>query len=803
MKLSMLCCGTMMAGIALMECSAQSHPFTVRDDIEMTRFSDPRPLPGVVRSEVAQRSPDGKHFALVTTRGILKSDRLESRVLIFDAADARAALNSPTIRPASPRVIATLVSFTHHQEPYAYASVITDLRWSLDSTCVFYRGEDLNGNYRLYRAGIDSFSSRALTSTDSSVILYDIAGDTIVYRAKEGTGTYAASGEPLNADALDVTGLRLMDILFFHEMEDIDTPHTFALHIIRKIRGVYTNILLPNSSIHELASSANRFVPFSISPDGRNLVELSPVATVPRSWESYEPGKGFDHLRYHSSDPQLTSDTNENQPRQYTLVDLDTGEKRPLIDAPNGFTLGYGVENRVVWTKDGRRILITNTFLPLGNISTATSSEHLRPCIVASVELQDLSVRCLIFNKNDTYEGRVHLEHLSFGENRDEVMLEADISSRKHLVQIYRYHDGGWKVVEGESKQELPEETSAQGPGGGEDLQLIVKQGLNNPPALWVRNGKTGQGRELWDPNPQFDHVRFANVSVYRWKDKTGYEWTGGLVKPLDYIPGKRYPLVLQMYDFVDSDFMTDGDAPTAFVARHLASAGIVVLQIQKKSHTFNDAEAQDHLEGYRSAVEHLSNDGLIDPRNVGVIGFSWTCWYVENALIKAPMLFTAATIADGIDHSYMDYHFSISSPELEEQDDKIIGAKPFGTGLKSWLELAPGFHLDQMQTPLRIEAMTPVSILQEWEIYSSLRMQNKPVDFIYFPQGTHIHQKPLERFESQQGNVDWMRFWLQGYEDPDPAKKAQYERWQRLKELQNAESQAVGQSSNEVIRPN
>jgi hypothetical protein len=59
--------------------------------------------------------------------------------------------------------------------------------------------------------------------------------------------------------------------------------------------------------------------------------------------------------------------------------------------------------------------------------------------------------------------------------------------------------------------------------------------------------------------------------------------------------------------------------------------------------------------------------------------------------------------------------------------------------------------------------------------------MQNKPVDLIYFPHGTHIHQKPLERLESQQGSVDWFRFWLQGYEDPDPAKRAQYKRWRAL----------------------
>jgi hypothetical protein len=37
----------------------------------------------------------------------------------------------------------------------------------------------------------------------------------------------------------------------------------------------------------------------------------------------------------------------------------------------------------------------------------------------------------------------------------------------------------------------------------------------------------------------------------------------------------------------------------------------------------------------------------------------------------------------------------------------------------------------------------------------------------------------------SQGGTVDWFRFWLQGEEDPDPAKAEQYARWRELRELQ------------------
>ena len=45
----------------------------------------------------------------------------------------------------------------------------------------------------------------------------------------------------------------------------------------------------------------------------------------------------------------------------------------------------------------------------------------------------------------------------------------------------------------------------------------------------------------------------------------------------------------------------------------------------------------------------------------------------------------------------------------------------------------------------------------------------------------------------SQGGSVDWMRFWLQDYEDPDPAKAEQYARWRKLREMQKANDAARG----------
>jgi len=58
---------------------AQSHYFTVRDSIEMSRFLD-RQDPKV------EFSPDGNYFATVTSRGIIHSNSIESTLWVFSTA---------------------------------------------------------------------------------------------------------------------------------------------------------------------------------------------------------------------------------------------------------------------------------------------------------------------------------------------------------------------------------------------------------------------------------------------------------------------------------------------------------------------------------------------------------------------------------------------------------------------------------------------------------------------------------------------------------------------------------------------
>ncbi|MFT4111311.1 hypothetical protein [Silvibacterium sp.] len=759
--------------------NAQEHNFSVKDDIAMARFSDPSELSTEPGGGLVQPSPDGKHYAVVTTKGLLDSDMVESDIVLFNRANILAYL-SGTASSIRPRTIAQIVSYPHEVRANAYASMIEDLKWGCRGACIYFRGEDPNGIWRLYMVPLGGRGQVPLTPTTLSIDRYDVDDHGIVYRAYKPTKSSRNVHYDSLHDAEVITGTPLQEVLFPSAVVG-NTIRNYTLGALNRRNGKWTRSRVPGFSTKE-GTYIGFLFPFSISPNAEKLVTMTPVKAISKQWQEYTPASGYESLRFGRNDRDRISASNLMLPVQYSVVDLHTGLTIPLLNAPNARALGYLGANRAVWSHDGKRVFLTNTFLDRTAATPTTSATY--PCAVLSVDLLHLNKRCLFSLTPEFMKSGQSILEIRTEEDSDLVSVLMSEPSAKRRVDTYKFEGTTWILLSSSPYAGYPDSFKRQRKSRtspSSDFTLSVEQGLNMPPALWTLNKDTGQKREIWNPNPQLERVSFGEASVYRWKDSTGYEWTGGLIKPVGYVAGKRYPLILQMYSFDEHRFLTDGTDPTAFAARHLASDGFIVLEIQKKPTTMTEADADGSLEGYKSAIDALSAAGLIDPARVGVVGFSMSCWYVWNALIKAPRLFAAATIADGNTNSYMEYMlFGGGSYQIREQHEALRGGMPFVGGLQQWVKTAPAFHLDRVRTPVRLEAIAPLALLTEWEAYSSLQLQGKPVDLIYFPHGTHIHQRPLERLESQQGNIDWMRFWLQDYEDPDPAKKSQYLRWRQ-----------------------
>lgn len=741
-----------------------SQPFTVKDSIEMATFSDPYTR---LSDSACKRAPDGRHFLVVTTRGILRTNQLVSTLWVYSAADVETYLNEHGDHAPKPVLLYRIAGVPKAQQNNSYGSLITRARWSSDSQSVLSLVEQPDGHRHLIRSSLSGQISIDLTPGIIDIKDFCEAAGTIAYLVVEHTRPPRVIGEPINSSSSDLTGLSLFHILFPKKFPD---PSSFepAIDLWVRHRGMSRQVNI--GTWHYPASAAGLGI--AVSPDGKALIAARPVPSIPTEWSKYRTVSAeFGFSQAHTGTDR--SGKSSNWPWQYIYVDLDKMKSWPLVDAPSGFLAGYGDTLGAVWSPDSQAVLFTNTYLPLPDSMAAQFVDEVSACAAAIYSVARKSSNCVAYARNS--KQNEILRSAVFGVSSDDIVLDW-LDEGSNQIEVYGKTQQGWALEPGNTAAEEPQT----------DLKISIRQDIDERPTLWASEQKEHLAKELWDPNPQLKSLNLGQASVYTWIDSTGYKWHGGLVLPPNFVQGHRYPLVIQTHGFFnDHEFLVDGSFTTGFAARAFAAAGIIVLQMEDRADRHVRPPYEEALlatEGFESAIDHLNGDGLIDPSLVGIIGFSRAAWYVEEALIRAPNRFRAATLIDGIDQSYMTYMlFAPGNPEATVEQEDANGGKPFGAGLEHWVKNASGFNLYRVHAPVRIECLGMISVLGEWEIYSSLAQQGKPVDLVYIPNGQHILQRPQERYASQQGDVDWFRFWLQGYVDPSPMKAAQYRRWNRL----------------------
>ena len=257
-----------------------------------------------------------------------------------------------------------------------------------------------------------------------------------------------------------------------------------------------------------------------------------------------------------------------------------------------------------------------------------------------------------------------------------------------------------------------------------------------------------------------------------------------GLYFPAGYVPGRKYPLVVQTHGFDPKSFWIDGSFTTAFAAQALASRGFLVLQVPDV-HDWDEtpAEAPNMAETLERAMEYVDSLGCLDRDHLGIVGFSRTGLYAHYLLAHSKLHFEAAVVADGSDGGYSQYLQFLNAHQFTASDSELInGGVPFGSGLLYWLRRSPEFFLDRITTPLLLQVSSPDILSSMWAPFVGLRRLGKPVELLYFPTGAHIMEKPWDRLASQGGAVEWFAFWLKGEKDADPSKAEKYRRWQQLR---------------------
>lgn len=728
--------------------TAIMRPVTLEDVIAMNRLAEPAYLGGGSSAgHVAHFSPDGTKFVVLLRKGNLKDNSNDYSLLLWQT--------DSVLRSPRPDVLLTLSSTSNRP-------AIQSVSWREDNETLLFLGESPGERQQLYSFQCRTRRLKQVTHSRTNVLAYGIGGaNTIAYTAETPRPREDASADRQGR----VITTQLITEVLTGRPEEHWSDH--ARLILRSGKSQNGTVTLDNRLLMPFPFPEDHPV---VSPNGKYVLVLENVERIPASWRDYRDSRMQKWTHWETDSGQYS------MLRRYVLFEAETRQKSVLLDAP--ISLGGGADSEAAWSPDSKSVVITNTYLPLQNTSDEERGPRLAGPFVVEVHVRTGEITKISSRELKLVRWERRTNEVTFEDGRGR--------NATSLARLYfRKRGTVWESV---SRPDTVRHTP----------EIVLEEGMNRPPQIVAAQADEKRA-VLLDLNPQFKTLQFGREELIRWKARDGHEVEGGLYFPVGYVPGRRYPLVIQTHGFRPDRFDIDGPYTSAFAAQPLAGRGIMVLQAEKPDqselmqHLATEQEAAWRVSAYEGAIDYLDARGLIDRERVGIIGFSRTCWYVKYALTHSQFHYAAASVMDGFDMGYFSYVAMANRSYPDNEMDQIMGSTPVGDGLRNWLKQSPGFNVERVprSVPVRIVASYPLDVLVEWEWFSMMKRLRRPVDMIVFLDGVHLLEKPWDRIISQGGNADWFDFWLNGHEDPDPAKADQYKRWKQLREVVNEASRA------------
>jgi dipeptidyl aminopeptidase/acylaminoacyl peptidase len=255
------------------------------------------------------------------------------------------------------------------------------------------------------------------------------------------------------------------------------------------------------------------------------------------------------------------------------------------------------------------------------------------------------------------------------------------------------------------------------------------------------------------------------------------------LVKPLDYVDGRKYPLVVTTYR--SGDYFLRGASGDENPIQVYAAKGFAVLSfdvgwqrnIRPGDFATKLLDWASPTASIEDAVQRLVDAGLVDSSRVGLAGYSHG-EEIGGYAVSHTHLFRAASGADIYDPCF----YALGGEAWHQLFTKWgLAGWTEGDTKARWREIAVSARADKVSTAI-LQNTTDTDYVGYMATYRALRDLQKPIELYIYPNELHVINQPKHRLEIYERNVDWFLFWLKDEEDTNPAKTDEFARWRMLR---------------------
>lgn len=298
----------------------------------------------------------------------------------------------------------------------------------------------------------------------------------------------------------------------------------------------------------------------------------------------------------------------------------------------------------------------------------------------------------------------------------------------------------------------------------------FIGQDAKNYDELYISDLKSFQPKRLTTMGNQLKGWKVGTREVIEWKSKDGTPIEGVLIKPADFDPARKYPLLVIIHtgpsNEVDQATITR-DLP--YPAELFVAKDALVLRPNYRGSPGYGRKFRALLarnEGIRqyedviTGVDHLISQGIVDPNRVGAMGYS-AGGYIAAIMATYSDRFKAITVGQGVSDQRLFY--TLGAGGFVKPEASFSKTTPWDDP-EYYRITSPLTYIKKAKTPTLIQhkefdrVAPPASA---YELNRALKDQGVPVKMIIYKGAGHQCAELKQCRDVVTHNFDWFRHWL------------------------------------------
>jgi len=285
------------------------------------------------------------------------------------------------------------------------------------------------------------------------------------------------------------------------------------------------------------------------------------------------------------------------------------------------------------------------------------------------------------------------------------------------------------------------------------DRLVFTQARFDEFPDLWASDTNFRDMKKVSNANPQQSDYVWGKAELMQYTNADGKVLRAILVKPDNFDPAKKYPLMVYIYEELSEglhNYRPPNPGTSINITRYVSNGYIVLMPDIVYDTGYPGQSAEKCV---IPAVNTVVAQGFVDPKRIGIQGHSWGGYQITYLITRTNM-FAAVEAGASVSNMISAYGgirwgTGMSRAFQYEKTQSRIGAPPWDAPLQ-FIENSPIFWVEKVHTPyltIHNDEDDAVPWYQGIEFFSAMRRLGKEAYmFVYNGEPHSLRQRDNQK---------------------------------------------------------